>query len=111
MKQALKIIFVSALATAALIKGVPALAETPPVNVSVVRTVDLDLATPKGRAALEHRLVTAAHAVCDGASAVDLRAVNEQAHCRADVLAAARDRAQAIASRNSGEVIRIAAAR
>ena len=107
MKQALKIILVSALATAALVKGVPAVAEAgAPVAVSVVRTADLDLASEKGRHALDQRLVVAAHAVCDGASATDLRALNAQRDCRRSVVAEARQKAQAIAAaKGDGAVI------
>jgi UrcA family protein len=97
MKQTLKIILVSALATAALIKGVPALAEAPSeVNVTVVETADLDLSNTGDQRRLEQRLVTAAHAVCDGASASDLKGRNAEAQCRAGVLAAARAKVDAI---------------
>ncbi len=47
MRQTLKIIAVSALATAAVIKAVPAFAE-PAQNVSIVRTADLDLSSADG---------------------------------------------------------------
>ena len=111
MKQALKIILGSALATAALIKGVPALAQSPEAaNVTIVRTADLDLRSAMGQRALDQRLVTAAHAVCDDPSAVDLKANNREADCRAQVLAAARSRAQSIASNGTGEPIRLALA-
>jgi len=107
MKQTLRIIAVSALATAALIKGVPALAEpTEQANVSIVRTSDLDLGTASGQRQLEQRLFVAAHEVCDTASAVDLKAKNAESDCRAAVLAAAREKADAIAQRNgSGTII------
>lgn len=113
MKDALKIILVSALATAALIKGVPALAETPAdVNVTVVQTADLDLSNAGDQRRLEQRLVTAAHAVCDGASAVDLRGRNDEAQCRADVLAAARARADAlVAGKETDRTLVVAASR
>lgn len=98
MKQTLKIILASALGTAALIKGVPALAEPAAANVtvSVVRTADLDLQSNVGREELDHRLVIAAHAVCDTVSAVDLKARNAQADCREQVLAAAREKVRGI---------------
>ena len=110
MKQTLKIILGSALVTAALIKGVPALAEPAPdaVNVMIVRTADLNLRSATGQRVLEQRLVTAAHAVCDDTSAVDLKANNEEANCRAQVIAAGRERAQAIAATGSGDPIRLA---
>ena len=112
MKQTLKIILGSALVTAALIKGVPAFAEPAPdaVNVTIVRTADLNLRSAAGQRALDKRLVTAAHAVCNDASAVDLRAKNEEANCRAQVLSVARSRAQAIAANGSGDPIRLALA-
>jgi UrcA family protein len=97
MKETLKIVLVSALATAALIRGVPALAEpAAETNVTVVETADLDLSNADDKRRLERRLVTAAHAVCDDASAADLRGRNGEAQCRAAVLAAARARADAI---------------
>lgn len=107
MKQALKIILASALATAALIKGVPALAEpAAPTNVSIVRTADLDLTSEKGRDVLEQRIAVAAHAVCDSASATDLKALNAQRDCRQSVLASARQKAQAIAAgKDDGAVV------
>jgi UrcA family protein len=91
MKQTLKIIALSALATAAVIKGVPALAEPAPAqNVTIVHTGDLDLSTSAGRAALDHRLVIAAFDVCGAASDVDLAGRNAVRACRVDVLARAR---------------------
>jgi UrcA family protein len=108
MRQTLKIIAVSALATAAVIKAVPAFAE-PAQNVSIVRTADLDLSSAGGRAALDHRLVTAAHEACGTAADVDLAGQNQVRSCRADVLAKARTQSQQLASR--GGSILIAAAR
>ena len=110
MKQTLKIILVSALATAALIKGVPALAESIPaaVNVSIVRTADLDLASKAGQRTLEQRVAIAAHAVCDTASAADLKARNSERDCRSNVIASARSKARALAERNSGDSLVVA---
>ena len=85
MKQTLKIIAVSALITAALIKGVPALAEPAGSASAVVSTSDLDLASESGQQRLEQRLTIAAHEVCDTASAVDLKAVKAERDCRASV--------------------------
>ena len=100
MKQTLKIIAFSALATAAVIKAVPALAEPAPAeNVSIVHTSDLDLNSKSGRAALDHRLVTAAFEVCGTASTVDLAGQNKVRACRADVLAKARTDGEQLASR------------
>lgn len=113
MKKTLLIIAGSALVTSLAIKAAPAFAEGPAhgdTATSVVRTADLDLSSPAGQRALQQRLVVAAHAVCDDPSAVDLKAANAEAECRAQVLAAARARAEAVAGRNSGEPIRIAIA-
>lgn len=64
MKQTLRIILASALVTAAALKGVPALAQTvplePAVEVSIVRTSDLDLSSSAGRKQLETRIAQAA---------------------------------------------------
>ena len=52
MKDTLKIIVISALATAAFIKAAPAVADPLPLqNVSVVHTTDLDLTSKAGRTA------------------------------------------------------------
>jgi len=108
MKQTFKIIAASALATAAVIKAVPAFAEPMPAqNVSIVHTADLDLSSKAGRDALDHRLVTAAFEVCGTASEVDLAGKNRVRACRADVLVKARAEGEQLASR--GAPIRIAA--
>lgn len=107
---AIRIIIASALITGAAIKAAPALAE--PVgeaNVSIVRTVDLDLTTEAGRSALDHRLVVAAYDVCGTASDVDLVGKNKARACRADVLAKARAEGQQLASRNGNGTITLAA--
>ena len=108
MKQTLKIIAVSALITAALIKGVPALAEPAGSASAVVSTSDLDLASESGQQRLEQRLTIAAHEVCDTASAVDLKAVNAERDCRASVIAAAREKAREIVAENSRSNITVA---
>ena len=109
MKQTLKIIAVSALVTAALIKGVPALAEpTGSTSVAVVPTSDLDLASEGGQKRLEQRLTVAAHEVCDTASSVDLRAINAERDCRAAVIVAAREKAREILAANSRTSITVA---
>ena len=100
MKQTLKIISFSALATAAVIKAAPLLAEpAPSQNVSIVHTADLDLSSKAGREALDHRLVTAAYEVCGTASDVDLAGKNKVRACRSDVLAKARSDGEQLASR------------
>lgn len=110
MKQTLKIITISALATAAVIKAVPALAEPVPAqNVSIVQTGDLDLTTKAGRQALDHRLVIAAYDVCGTAADADLVGKNKARECRADVLAGARAQSGQLAARSAP--IQIAARR
>lgn len=109
MKQTLKIIAVSALATAAIIKAVPAFAEPmPEQGVTIVHTADLDLSSKAGRETLDHRLVNAAFEVCGTASEVDLTGKNKVRACRADVLAKARTEGERLASR--GASITVAAA-
>ena len=107
MKQTLKIILVSALATAALIRGIPALAQpaSDPVNIRIVSTADLDLASEEGRHALQHRLAAAAHAVCDTASVTDLKALNAERDCRRSVVASGHLKAQAISARKADAVV------
>jgi len=105
MKQTLKIIAASALATAALIKAVPALAEPAPIEVSIVHTADLDLTTEAGRRSLDHRLVAAAYDVCGAAFEVDLAGRNDVRTCRVSVLAKARGESSALASRSGANII------
>jgi UrcA family protein len=109
MKQTLKIIALSALATAAVIKASPLLAEPSPAqNFSIVHTSDLDLSSKEGRQALDHRLVSAAFEVCGNASDADLVGKNKERACRIDVLAKARADGERVASR--GASITVAAA-
>lgn len=107
MKQTLKIIAISALATAAAIKAVPAISE-PVQDVSVVRTSDLDLSSTRGRSILDHRLVLAASELCGAAADVDLSGRNAVRACRVDVLSKARAQSRVVASR-SGSIIVAAA--
>jgi UrcA family protein len=110
MLKTFKITLSAFLAAAALIKVAPALAEPAPgQNVSIVRTADLDLSSSAGRAALQHRIVTAAYEVCGTPSDVDLVGKNAARACRSDVLASARATSEQLASR--GSPILIAAAR
>jgi UrcA family protein len=101
MKDTLKIFAISFLATAAVIKAGPALAEPAPQNISIVQTADLDLTTKAGRQALDHRLVVAASDVCGTASDVDIVGKNQTHACRSDVLAKARATSEQLASRNA----------
>jgi UrcA family protein len=110
MRETLKIIAVSAIATAAVIKAVPAFSEPAPAqNVSIVHTKDLDLSSKAGRGTLDRRLVTAAFEVCGTASDADLSGKNQVRGCRADVLAKARAESEQLASR-AGTIV-VAAAR
>lgn len=112
MKKTLGIILTSFLATAAVIKAAPALAQAQPLlNVSIVQTADLNLSTHSGRAVLDHRLVTAAYEVCGYAIDADLVGLNSVRQCRVDVLTRARSEAQQIASRNTNGSILVAANR
>ena len=106
MKHTLKIIAVSALATAIVIKAAPALAEpAPSQNFTIVHTADLDLSSSAGRATLDHRLVIAAHDICGIASDVDLAGQNLVRSCRSEILAKARASGAGIASRGSGSIL------
>jgi len=111
--KAIHIVIASALVTAAAIKAVPALAEPAPsnLNVSVVRTADLNLGDPAGQRTLELRLVQAAHEVCGTAYDVDLEGKNEVRACREQVLARAHAQRDAILASRDNSDIRIAAAR
>ena len=110
MKQTLRIILASFLATAAVIKGAPALAEPAPsnVNISVVRTADLDLSTNAGRNQLEQRLVIASRKVCGTASDADLAGKNQVRQCRGEVLARAQAQRDTLLA---GRTIAVTAAR
>lgn len=109
MKETLKIVLVSALATAAVIKGVPALAEPASTqNVSIVRTADLDLSTSAGQQALDQRLVIAVREVCGTASDADLAGKNQVRECRHLTLAQARSKGEQLAG--LGAPVEVAAA-
>jgi len=109
MKKGLFIALVSGLATAALIKAAPALAQPATRNVAIVATADLDLSSNAGRSELDHRLARAAYEVCGSASDADLAGKNEVRECRADVLARARAQTQQLAATRS--MIMVAARR
>jgi len=107
--SAIRIIIASALIPPAAITAAPVLAEpvSSNVNVSIVRTADLDLTTKAGQHALDHRLVRAANEVCGVAADVDLAGQNKVRACRQSVLADARAKGDQLASR--GGTITIAA--
>jgi len=109
MKKGVLIALVSGLATAALIKAAPALAQAATRNVAIVATADLDLSSNAGRSELDHRLARAAYEVCDSASDADLAGKNEVRECRADVLARARAQTRQLAATRS--MIMVAARR
>ena len=99
MKNAMLITLASALITAAAINAAPALAEArdapSELNVSLVRTADLDLHTADGRRRLEQRLANAAREVCGTASDVDLEGKQAVRKCRDETLAKARAQREA----------------
>ena len=114
MKNAFTIALASALITTAVIKAAPALAEVPAVetNVSLVRTGDLNLDSEAGRRQLDLRLARAVREVCGTASDADLKGKNDVRQCRADVLAQARAKRDAVlAAAEREDIIAVAAAR
>jgi UrcA family protein len=111
---AFKIALTSFVITAGLIKGAPALAQpaTPNVNVSVVHTGDLDLASDTGKRQLDRRLSQAAREVCGAAADFDLEGKNDVRACRDQVLARAHsDRDQLLASATRAGSITVATGR
>ena len=114
MKRALTIVLTSALITTGVIKAAPALAQEPAsdINVSLVRTADLDLATSQGQRRLDQRLANAAREVCGTASDVDVDGKNEVRKCRDETLAKAREqRDSVLAAAAIDPVIAVTAAR
>ena len=98
MKQALRIVIVSAMLTAAALRAAPALAEPAggETQVSVVSTGDLDLSSRQGQRQLKLRLVHAAAELCGGVSDADLQGKLAARRCRADVLANASEQGERI---------------
>jgi len=114
MKKALYIALVSGLITTGIIKAAPALAQEPAseINVSLVRTVDLDLGSSDGQRRLDQRLANAAREVCGTASDVDVEGKNEVRKCRDDTLAKAKGQRDAVlAAAERGAFIAVTAAR
>ena len=113
--KALSIVLISFAITAGVIKAAPALAETPQaptaVNVSLVRTADLDLASRNGQRQLDQRLANAAREVCGTASDVDIEGKNAVRKCRVDALAQAKSQREALAVAEPGAFIAVTAAR
>ena len=96
--KAITIILTSALITTGVIKAAPALAESPAsaVNVSLVRTADLDLGSRDGQRQLDRRLAFAAREVCGSASDVDIAGKNAVRKCRDATLAKAKSERDAV---------------
>lgn len=98
--KAIHIILTSFAITTGVIKAAPALAETPQpatvLNVSHVRTADLDLGSRDGQRKLDQRLANAAREVCGTASDVDIHGKNDVRKCRDDTLANAKGQRDAV---------------
>ena len=114
--KAITIILTSFAITAGVIKAAPAFAETAQaptsVNVSLVRTADLDLASSQGQRQLDQRLANVAREVCGTASDVDIEGKNEVRKCRDSTLAKARSQRDAVlAAAERGALIGVTAAR
>lgn len=112
MKREFLYALTAGLLTAGLIKA--AAAEPAPsaeVNVSVVRTSDLNLADARGQRQLDRRLIHAAREVCT-ASDFDLEGKKSARQCRDETLARARaDRDRLLAGRDLDAPIAVTAAR
>lgn len=77
-------------------------AQPPAAQTVAVHYGDLDLGSPAGRAALNHRIRQAVRTACGEASSADLKGQNQVAACRAGLtasLADERDTALAAATR------------
>ena len=100
MKNAITIALASALITTGIIKAAPALAEAPAaasqLNVSLVRTADLDLASNDGQRRLDRRLAHAAREVCGSASDADIEGQNDVRKCVDVTLAKAREQRELV---------------
>jgi UrcA family protein len=102
--------------TAGLIKAAPALAEPAALvamlNVSHVRTGDLDLGTSDGQRKLDLRLANAAREVCGTASDADVAGKNAVHKCRNATIAQAKIQRDAVlAAADRGVTIAVAASR
>ncbi len=100
----------AAIASAATIT--PTAAAEPVTVTSIVRTADLDLASPVGQQELDLRIAQAAREVCGTASSVDLEGKNAVRQCREQTIAqAAAQREQILAAARAGTPILVASAR
>jgi UrcA family protein len=111
--KAITIIVTSFAIATGVIKAAPALAQEPAaVNVSLVRTADLDLGSTQGQRKLDQRLANAAREVCGTASDVDVEGKNEVRKCRDDTLANAKGQRDAVlAAATRGAIIAVTASR
>ncbi|MEO8547315.1 MAG: UrcA family protein [Sphingomicrobium sp.] len=111
--KAIHIIITSFAITAGVMKAAPALAQEPiAVNVSLVRTADLDLGSSDGQRKLDQRLANAAREVCGTASDVDIEGKNDVRKCRDETLTKARGQSDAVlAAAQRGAFIAVTASR
>lgn len=102
----------AAVASTAAIAPTVAQAFEPLTVTSIVRTADLDLASPVGQQELDKRIAQAAREVCGTASDVDLEGKNAVRACREETIAqAAAQREQLLAAARVGTPILVASAR
>ena len=111
--KAITIILTAFAITTGVIKAAPALAQEPAaMNVSLVRTADLDLGSSDGQRRLDQRLASAAREVCGTASDVDLEGKNQVRKCRDATLAKAISQRDAVlAAVARGTTIAVTASR
>ncbi|MEO5972856.1 MAG: UrcA family protein [Sphingomicrobium sp.] len=109
-------IFLALGLAASLSAAAPALAEAPTagadIQLSLVRTADLDLGSESGQRVLDQRLANAAREVCGIASDVDIKGKNAVRACRDETLTKARaQRATVLAAAERGALIAVTASR
>jgi UrcA family protein len=114
--KALTIILTSFAITTGVIKAAPALAETAApaneLNVSLVRTADLDLGSSAGQRKLDQRLAHAVREVCGIASDADIEGKNDVRQCRDATFAKAKSqRSEVVAAAGRGATIAVTASR
>jgi UrcA family protein len=112
--KAFTIILASFAITTGVIKAAPALAESPasPINVSLVRTADLDLGSSAGQRKLDQRLAHAVREVCGTASDADIEGKNDVRQCRDETFAKAKSqRSEVLAAYRHGATIAVTASR
>ncbi|WP_309662222.1 UrcA family protein [Sphingomonas sp.] len=114
--KAIHIILTAFAITTGVIKAAPALAESSApataINVSFVRTADLDLGSSAGQRKLDQRLANAAREVCGIASDADLVGKNDIRQCRELTLVKAKgQRDAALAATGRDATIAVTASR